>query len=115
MSSLSPLLAQDEVAGIFWYTFGAGYSGWSGTLWGTAGGLASPGQHHLPAKQAVKKPVIGGRFSLWGEATKGTMLGVNPMIEHMKLLMLEGKISKSDTEADGCEECRGMHMRDASL
>lgn len=72
---------------MFWYTFGAGYSGWSGTLWGGAAGK--------------KKPVIGGRFSLWGEGKKGSMLGVKPMIENMKLLMLEGKISRSATAADG--------------
>ena len=71
------------------------YSGWSGTLWGNAGGRANtstpnPYPEYSQPKQAAKKPVIGGRFSLWGEATTGTMLGVKPMIANMKLLMFEG-------------------------
>jgi hypothetical protein len=33
MSAIQPLLSQQEVRGIFWYTFGAGYSGWHGTEW----------------------------------------------------------------------------------
>ena len=47
MSAIAPVVSQPNVDGMFWYTFGAGYSGWSGTEWYTT----SDGQH--------SKPVIG--------------------------------------------------------
>ena len=90
MSAIEPLLQQPQIDGIFWYTFGAGYSGWSGTMWGGDG-----------SGSIKKKPVVGGRFSLWGEATKGTMLGVKPLIASMKLLLLERKINRDANSANG--------------
>ena len=94
-TSIAPLLQQPEIDGLFWYTFGAGYSGWSGTVWGPGGSGGGGG------KQGGSKPVIGGRFSLWGEAKTGTMLGVRPMIEAMKLQLFERKITRDATSADG--------------
>ena len=85
MSSLDPLLAQPSIDGIFWYTFGAGYSGWSGTEW----------------SKTTKKPVVGGRLSLWGEAKTGSMLGVGPIILNMIKLLLLGKITTDPSLADG--------------
>ena len=85
MSSLEPLLLQPSVDGIFWYTFGAGYAGWSDTLW-------SP---------TNKKPVVGARYSLWGEAKEGTMLGVKPLIFQMEKQLLQRKIGLDPTKKDG--------------
>ena len=45
MTALAPLLARPEVDGVIFYTYGAGYSGWSGTRWDAA----------------TRKPVVGGR------------------------------------------------------
>lgn len=47
------------------------------------------------------KPVVGGRFSLWGEAKIGTMLGVDAMVVQMVKLLLERKITKDASHADG--------------
>eukprot|EP01044_Picomonas_judraskeda_P012838 COSAG03_NODE_1880_length_3396_cov_33.248408_5_plen_145_part_00 len=88
MSAIAPILSQPNVDGMFWYTFGAGYSGWSGTEWHT-----SDGQRF--------KPVIGGRASLWGEGTSGSMLGVTPLIKLMERLLMEQKINTDATSADG--------------
>ena len=85
MSSLEPLLAQPSVDGVFWYTFGAGYAGWSDTMW-------SP---------TTKKPVVGARYSLWGEAKAGTMLGVKPLIFNMEKQLLERKIGIDPTQKNG--------------
>jgi hypothetical protein len=88
-------LEQPEIDRLFWCTFGAGYSGWSGTIWAPGGSGGGGG------KQGGSKPVIGGRFSLWGEAKTGTMLGVRPMIGAMKLQLFERKITRDATSADG--------------
>jgi hypothetical protein len=88
MTALAPLLAQPNVEGLVWYTFGAGYSGWSGTRWGGPAG-------------AAPKPVVGGRVSLWGQATTGTMLGVVPLVARFKSLLAAGTISTDAADADG--------------
>ena len=85
MSALQPLLQQDSVEGLFWYTFGAGYSGWNGTIF----------------DRKSKKPVIGGRISLWGNASSGTMLGVNPMIEYFKMQLKKGIINTNASDVNG--------------
>jgi len=85
VTSLAPLLARPEIDGVFWYTFGAGYSGWHDTLWDSA----------------TKKPIIGARLSLWGEGKTGTMLGVKPMVTELSAQLLTGKISRSSTSANG--------------
>ena len=85
MSVLQPLLAQDAVEGIFWYTFGAGYSGWSSTEFDTY----------------TKKPVIGGRVSLWGNSTSGTMLGVNSVIKRLKTLLQNKEINSNIDDVNG--------------
>lgn len=74
---------------MYWYTFGAGYSGWSGTVWTPAGA------------GKAQKPVIGGRFSLWGEGEVGSMLGVKALVRNMKRLLFERKINTSPSSADG--------------
>jgi len=89
MSAIAPILSQPNVDGMFWCTFGAGYSGWSGTEW-----YSINGEGHA-------KPVIGGRFSLWGEAKEGSMLGVTPLVNHMVRLLIERKINTDATSADG--------------
>ncbi len=85
MSVLQPLLAQDAVEGIFWYTFGAGYSGWTSTEFDTD----------------TKKPVIGGRVSLWGNSTSGTMLGVKSIIKHLKTLLQNKEINSNIDDVNG--------------
>jgi hypothetical protein len=90
MSSLQPILDQAGAEGIFFYTFGSGYSGWSGTEWG---------QRASPSEQ--RKPVIGARVSLWGEATTGTMLGVDALVSRFEDLLKAGKITSDSTRADG--------------
>ena len=62
--SLDALAAQDDIDAIFYYTYGAGYSGLRGNVAYVNG-----------------KPVIGGRRSLWGDGTKGTMLGPKALID----------------------------------
>ena len=89
MSAIAPILSQPNVEGMFWYTFGAGYSGWSGTEWYDH----NDGQH--------AKPVIGGRFSLWGEGKIGTMLGVDGLVENMERLLMERKINTDPSSANG--------------
>ena len=42
---------------------------------------------------------------MWGEAKSGTMLGVHPLVEQMKLQMIEGKISRDLTQANGYSLC----------
>lgn len=89
MSAVAPIVSQPNVDGMFWYTFGAGYSGWSGTEW------------YISSDGKQTKPVIGGRFSLWGEGKIGSMLGVEPLIKNMERLLLERKIDTDATSADG--------------
>lgn len=86
MSSLEPILAEKAVDGLLWYTFGAGYSGWSGTKWGGPNG---------------KKPVVGGRISLWGDAKTGSMLDVTPLARHLETLLFSGKINVEQDSSDG--------------
>ena len=94
MTALAPLLARPEVDGVFFYTYGAGYSGWSGTRWSApVGGGAG--------KARRRKPVVGGRVSLWGEAASGTMLGVRPLVARLRALLAAGKISTDAGDADG--------------
>ena len=51
---LAPYLERDSIDAVFYYTFGSGYSGMGGdTLWSNG------------------KPIIGGRYSLWGNGTSG--------------------------------------------
>merc|ERR1711907_629426 len=85
MSALQALLQQDSVEGLFWYTFGAGYSGWNGTIFA----------------RKSKKPVIGGRISLWGNASSGTMLGVHPMIEYFKMQLRKRIINTNASDVNG--------------
>eukprot|EP00419_Tripos_fusus_P004085 CAMPEP_0172673566 /NCGR_PEP_ID=MMETSP1074-20121228/12220_1 /TAXON_ID=2916 /ORGANISM="Ceratium fusus, Strain PA161109" /LENGTH=597 /DNA_ID=CAMNT_0013490881 /DNA_START=69 /DNA_END=1862 /DNA_ORIENTATION=+ len=67
MDSLSPLLASSDVDGMIYYGWGDGYASLKGkAFW------------------VDSKPVITGRLSLWGEATSGLMLGVQPMVEALK-------------------------------
>lgn len=106
-TSLAPILAQQAVDGIFWYvtwqyvrrfkavaldkhircryTFGAGYSGW----------------HDIEWDDTTAKPIVGGRLSLWGESIAGTMLGVRPLVEQLKLQLFTGKISTKTDRSDG--------------
>ena len=85
MSVLQPLLEQETIEGIFWYTFGAGYSGWTGTKF----------------DPNTKKPVIGGRVSLWGNSTSGTMQGVIGTIQHFKNLLKNKEISRDMKDVNG--------------
>lgn len=85
MSALRPLLQQESVEGLFWYTFGAGYSGWNGTIF----------------DPTSRKPVIGGRISLWGNATSGTMLGVESMIEYFKRQLDRQIINTNESDVNG--------------
>ena len=84
-STIAPLLQQKSIKGIFWYTFGAGYSGWSGTKWDTDTG----------------KPIVGARVSLWGNSTSGTMLGVGAMVERFKKLYRSRTINGKRNSTDG--------------
>lgn len=43
----------------------------------------------------------GGRFSLWGEAKIGSMLGVEALIKNMERLLMERKINTDPASADG--------------
>lgn len=60
---LRPLLASDQVKAMFYYPWGDGYSAFKGRL-----------------SWLDDKPVISGRFTLWGNGTTGEMLGVPGMI-----------------------------------
>merc|ERR1711904_557324 len=66
---LKPFLDSDGIDGILHYTLNDGYAGLNGRVWWVNG-----------------KPVISGRFSLWGEATNGPMLGVDGLVEKLKVL-----------------------------
>ena len=59
---LEPLLAEESVEAIFWYSYGDGYSGLRGNVAYVHG-----------------KPVIGGRVSLWGDGSSGDMIGVDAL------------------------------------
>lgn len=68
-SNLQDLLTADVTEGMLYYSWGSGYSGFSGKIWEMCG-----------------KPVISGRFSLWGNENDGPMLGVDGMISALKAL-----------------------------
>ena len=85
LSTVAPLLRQESIKGIFWYTFGAGYSGWSGTKWDADSG----------------KPIVGARVSLWGNSTRGTMIGVGAMVERFKELYRSQAINGNRKSTDG--------------
>jgi lambda repressor-like predicted transcriptional regulator len=59
---LEALAAREEIDGIFWYSYGDGYSGLRGNVAYVGG-----------------KPIIGGRVSLWGEGKTGDMIGVEAL------------------------------------
>ena len=59
---LEALLAHDELDGLFWYSYGDGYSGLRGNVAWVHG-----------------KPVVGGRVSLWGDGSTGDMIGVDAL------------------------------------
>ena len=72
--SLEPLLAQEQIQGVFYWTYGAGYSGLRGNVAYVHG-----------------KPVIGGRRSLWGDGTDpaSTMVGPAALVEALASLPKE--------------------------
>lgn len=78
LNLMEHFIADDTVDGMMYYSFGGGYSGLGGAVW-SAGG----------------KPVVSGRYSLWGEATSGPMLGVDALVKHLKAL------PKDDARVDG--------------
>lgn len=65
--AIEPLLKNDDVDGMLYYSWGGGYSGLKGATWWVGG-----------------KPVISGRYSLWGNSSTGQMLGVEAMIDILK-------------------------------
>ena len=72
-SELLDLLA-GNVTGMLYYSWGSGYSGFGGKMW-TMGG----------------KPVVSGRYTLWGEEAEGPMLGVDGMIAALTALPCRDK------------------------
>ena len=74
---LAQLLAQDGIDGALYYPFGGGYSALGGRMWRLGGKL-----------------VLSGRLSLWGNASSGSMLGVQPLID--ALLALPRNPSSAD-------------------
>ena len=75
---LQPLLAEAGVEGMLLYSWGDGYSGFHGRVARLNGKL-----------------VVSGRYSLWGNATKGDMVGVEGMIANLKAM------PKDPTSLDG--------------
>jgi len=69
-SILAPLLANDDVDGMFYYPFGGGYAALHGGVW-----------------QIGSKTVLSPRFALWDSSTHGdTMLGVQGLIDKLKTM-----------------------------
>eukprot|EP00929_Paragymnodinium_shiwhaense_P080079 TRINITY_DN41747_c0_g1_i1.p1 TRINITY_DN41747_c0_g1~~TRINITY_DN41747_c0_g1_i1.p1 ORF type:complete len:583 (+),score=77.00 TRINITY_DN41747_c0_g1_i1:137-1885(+) len=68
-STLAPLLEPENIDGMIYYPFGGGYSGLRGAVWFVNG-----------------KPVVSGRYSLWGEAASGLMLGVDALVKALATL-----------------------------
>merc|ERR1712217_20618 len=64
--------------GLIYYGYGDGYSSQHGKIWWFAG-----------------KPVVSGRYSLWGEDKSGDMVGGKTMIEYLK------KMSKDPSKPEG--------------
>ena len=68
---MEPFLVKQNIDGILYYTFADGYAGGSGKLeWVDVSG--------------VMKPVVNARWSLWGDATSGPMLGVNGLVSALE-------------------------------
>ena len=72
--SIAALAAQPEVSGLLYYTYGDGYSGLRGNV-AYVGGT----------------PVVGGRVSLWGDATEGDMVGVDGLVQALQTLPKDPK------------------------
>lgn len=70
-SILAPLLANDDVDGMFYYPFGGGYAALHGEVW-----------------QIGSKTVVSPRFALWDNSTdpNSTMLGVQGLIDKLKTM-----------------------------
>jgi hypothetical protein len=66
---VAPLLANEDVDGMLFYSWGDGYSGLRGDCWWIGG-----------------KPVVSGRYSLWGSEPTGDQLDVATMIDKIKAL-----------------------------
>lgn len=63
---LAPLLNETAISGAIYYPWGGGYSALAGRMW-----------------RLGDKLLVSGRVSLWGNGTSGTMLGVQPLIDHL--------------------------------
>jgi hypothetical protein len=70
--SVAPLLAQEQVDGIVYMTFGAARMGYAGL--------------HGNVAYVGGKPVVGTRLSLWGDATAGDKVGVDGLVAQLKTL-----------------------------
>jgi len=75
---LGPLLQDPQVLGMVYYPWGGGYSQLHGQAWVIDG-----------------KPVVSGRYSLWGNGTSGEMVGPKALVAQLKAL------PKDPRSADG--------------
>jgi len=75
---LSPLLQDPQVHGMVYYPWGGGYSALNGQAWVIDG-----------------KPVVSGRYSLWGNGTSGEMVGPAALVEQLK------RLPKDPSKVDG--------------
>jgi hypothetical protein len=82
LRSSSLFLADDQVDGVFYYTYGAGYAGGAGkAIW-----------------SENNKPIITARYSLWGE---GTDPNLSPMLSNDGLIAALQEQVKDITSSDG--------------
>ena len=83
-SQVTPLLTPDGVDGLVYYPFGGGYSALNGQVFWC----------DTDTENGVK-PLVSGRFSLWGNGTSGEMVGVDGLIQQL-IQLPKAPITSSD-------------------
>merc|ERR1712196_612281 len=73
--------AQPQVEGLIYYTFGPARMGYAGL--------------HGNVAYVSGKPVVGARFSLWGDAMKGDKVGVEGLVKQLQTLPKDRSDPKS--------------------